>query len=173
MDAPAASAPSTSSTASPARASRLKGLSNDIPHSAFNRVASSTSPPHRFTVGDSVIISAAAETRQEWLKTPDHVARAAGGRTKRDKKGKARAVEQELEGVWQVNDGLGVGEKVAIIVGLYEDAKGEMLAKVRWFARPGAVWGHEGPEEGEEVQDVSSEISLPLQSISNACLRPV
>lgn len=168
-DPPAGAAPIESTTASPARASRLKGLSNDIPHSAFNRVdvAASTSPPVRFAVGDSVIVSAAAETRQEWLKTPDHVLRAAGGKSKRDKKGKARAKEQELEEAWQVNDGLGVGEKVAIIVGLYEDAKGEMLAKVRWLARPGAVWGHEGPEEGEEVQDVRAHASCTLSYISD------
>lgn len=176
-DAPAAPTPGTSSTASPARASRLKGLSNDIPHSAFTRVSSSssTSLPDRFSVGQAVIISAAAETRQEWLKTPDHVVRAAGGKLTRDRKGKgkARAVEELAASEWQVNDGLGVGEKVAIIVGLYEDARGEMLAKVRWFARPGAVWGHQGPEEGEEVQDVSTAASLFSLTRSDAVFRLV
>jgi hypothetical protein len=33
------------------------------------------------------------------------------------------------------------GEKVGIITRLYEDERGRKMALVRWFARPGAVWG--------------------------------
>ena len=69
-------------------------------------------------------------------------------------------------GEWRHEDGLGVGEKVAVIVGLCEDVGGRMLAKVRWFARPGAVWSGVGPEEGDEVLPVGSFFSCRWQELT-------
>lgn len=155
---PTASTSTASShpTASP-RASRTKDISNDIPHPSFTRTfhpptsSSSSAPiptpaPLTFTLGQPVVIGPGLVPNQKWLHRPARYA------PKYKAKGKAAA--REYNG-WRHEDGLGPEEKVGILVGLFEDAAGVKCARVRWLARPGAVWGEEGPVDAEEPVAVS------------------
>lgn len=93
--------------------------------------------------------------QQKWLQTPASYLKCKS--TKNKGKGnpkKGGRVEEEDATGWSHKDGLEGAERVALIIGLFEDAAGCMNARLRWFARPGAVWGEEGPEEDEKVEDV-------------------
>lgn len=53
---------------------------------------------------------------------------------------------EEYEG-WKHEDGLKGGDKVGVITRLFEDVEKRKKVLVRWFARPGAVWGPDGPDD--------------------------
>ncbi|KAK4049790.1 Origin recognition complex, subunit 1 [Microbotryomycetes sp. JL201] len=163
---------STTSTASSSpskRVSRRNGLSNETDYRAFERV--DVQQPrqgdnnnsevededqddwqltvNKFQVGDTVIVDKSFMPNQKWLHTPDYLARKSS-----PSKGKRRVhPRQEHENGWIHEDGLGTdGNKVGVITRLFQDVRGHMMAQIRWFARPGALWGIEGPPDGEELQ---------------------
>lgn len=143
--------PYPSPDTTPSRSSRTKGINNHIQHTSFNRTAS-TSQPVTFNVGDQVIISSKAPCRQKWLQTPSSIKKSIiNGKTRKAKKQVVHGINDPYEG-WQHIDGLTV-ERVAIILELYEDESEVKMVKLRWFARPGAVWGPDPQDEA--VEDVS------------------
>lgn len=98
--------------------------------------------------------------QQKWLQAPASYLKSKSTKNRAKGKGNAkrgRRVEDEEEDAtgWSHRDGLEGAERVALIIGLFEDAAGCMNATLRWFARPGAVWGEQGPEDDEKVEDVS------------------
>ncbi|GAA6063239.1 hypothetical protein JCM10212_000341 [Sporobolomyces blumeae] len=136
------------------RASRHSRISNDVEHSSFVRSTSSSSSSSaslEYKIGDAVLIDGTVKLKQKFLHPPPYLADAASNR-KKQKKGKKRTLQERDEDAyegWQHVDGLAADDKVAVITRLYEDPSGGRQALVRWFARPGAVWGPEGPDEEE------------------------
>ncbi|KAG0665810.1 Origin recognition complex, subunit 1 [Rhodotorula mucilaginosa] len=165
---------STSSTAdqqqlaSPAstptkRASRSSRISNNVDYAAFARTTEAASI--EFRVGDTVIIDHTPKLGQKFLAPPPYLVQKKKQKQSKKGKGKRRAVPMADAGgddsevddddeVWKHEDGLKAGEKVGIITRLYEDERGRKMALVRWFARPGAVWGPDGPEADEDAGPV-------------------
>lgn len=121
-------------TTTPTRATRSKAHSTETTYPSFTRALGSSS--HLFAVGDAVVLSARTPTRQRWL-----------------------APMGKHDQGWRDKASLENGEKVALIVGLYEDAAGVKMARFRWFARPESVWGGEGPKSGFEVDEVRHVLS--------------
>lgn len=151
---------SATPTSSPARASRSKGLSNNVAHTQFTRNNSVT-----YTIGDVVIIGPDAQLRQKWLGTPEHQllkssAARARARRRESTAAPSSSTAQAKQTSWYSEDGLKAGEKVGVITAMYEDASGQKMAQMRWFARPSSVWGPRGPEDGEQVQDVGAGVVL-------------
>lgn len=146
--------PSLSSTpnTTPVRASRKKGITNETAYPSFTRTSPSGNTT-TFRLGDPIIVGPSAQARQKWLQTPAYLVKPSKG-SKRARDGGV------IGGGWRHEDGLKAGQKVAVIVGLCEDVEGRKLAKVRWFARPGAVWSGEGPDDGDEVLPVRFSLSL-------------
>ncbi|GAA5822726.1 hypothetical protein JCM11251_004357 [Rhodosporidiobolus azoricus] len=148
---PAASSSSSAQLPSPQttpskRASRSSRISNDVDHPAFTRTTTRDGTAETYKVGDVVLVGEQAKLKQRFLAPPPYqVAPKTKGKGK-----KAQAAAQEAYDGWKHEDGLQAGDKVAVITRLYEDVKGRKVALVRWFARPGAVWGPDGPEEEEE-----------------------
>ncbi|GAA5894655.1 hypothetical protein JCM6882_006648 [Rhodosporidiobolus microsporus] len=138
--------PSPSSTPSK-RASRSSRISNDTDHTAFTRTHSNSSTSETFSVGDVVIVGGDAKLKQRFLAPPPYQL---APKSKAKGKGKKAQVTADAYDGWKHQDGLDAGDKVAVITRLYEDVKGRKVALVRWFARPGAVWGPDGPEEEDE-----------------------
>lgn len=140
---PTTTTPSTSTT--PTRASRTKGFNNETHYPNFTRSSPSTTLTTTFSIGDPVIIGPSLTPSAKWLQPPP-----------------SRSKSKSKKSNWSHEDGLRAKEKVGIIVGLWEDAAGLKMAKVRWFARPGAVWGGISPEEedAEDVEPVSSSLFL-------------
>lgn len=142
------------------RASRSSRISNDTDHAAFSRTSVDPSTglesTLEFRVGDTVVVSDQAKLRQKFLAPPTYlVPTKPKGKSKAKGKGKQRAQddedeEQQYDG-WRHEDGLRAGDKVAVITRLFEDVRGRMMATVRWFARPGAVWGEQGPDEDHDA----------------------
>lgn len=166
---------STSSTtdqqqlASPAstptkRASRSSRISNNVDYAAFARTTEAASI--EFRVGDTVVIDHTPKLGQKFLAPPPYLVQKKKKKQQSKKgKGKRRAdpitdaggADSEVDDddeVWRHEDGLKAGEKVGIITRLYEDERGRKMALVRWFARPGAVWGPDGPEVDEDAGPV-------------------
>ncbi|GAA5848114.1 hypothetical protein JCM8547_004414 [Rhodosporidiobolus lusitaniae] len=146
--------PSPPSTPSK-RASRSSGTSNDTDHAHFTRTStdSSSGLSHsvQFSIGDVVVVGADAKLKQKFLAPSPYLVQT------KVKKGKGKKAHQQQQAEykgWKHEDGLQGGDKVAVITRLYEDVRGRKMALVRWFARPGAVWGPEEPDEDEEVGDV-------------------
>ncbi|GAA5938692.1 hypothetical protein JCM3775_001963 [Rhodotorula graminis] len=142
------------------RASRSSRISNDTDHRAFTRTsldpATGLESSVEFRIGDTVVVNELAKLKQKFLAPPPYlVPRKTASRTKA--KGKAKATvtpddddEAEDEDNWRHEDGLRAGDKVAVITRLFEDVRGRKMAMVRWFARPGAVWGEQGPDEDHD-----------------------
>lgn len=116
-----------------------------------------------------------ARLKQKFLATPPYVVdeEATKGRGRDGKKGKGSKGKdrEEYEG-WTHEDGLKAGEKVAVITRLFEDVRGRKNALVRWFARPGAVWGPEEPDEEEEAGQVLPVRFFFLSLVSFVSSRP-
>ncbi|BGP22671.1 origin recognition complex subunit 1 [Rhodotorula toruloides] len=157
----AADSPSAPTTPSK-RASRSSRISNDTDYRSFTRSTSvgGTETTVEFRVGDTVVVGADAKLKQKFLAPPAWQVEVKGkGKGKKGKgKGKKRSQDEddedeEPEG-WRHEDGLNVGDKVAVITRLFEDVRGRKMALVRWFARPGAVWGPDGPDEDDDAGDV-------------------
>lgn len=154
------SLPSPANT--PTRASRTKGIANETPYTSFVR-RSPNNHETTFSVGDTVIIGPHATTRQKFLAPPPYLHGPTAGK-KTSKKARADAYEG-----WRHEDGLESKEKVGVIVGLFEDtARDTMMARVRWFARPGAVWDADGPEaeDVEEPHPVGPPYSLMREELT-------
>ncbi|SCV74696.1 BQ2448_7725 [Microbotryum intermedium] len=148
---------STAGPSTPTRASRNNGLSNLARYDHFIRTSSS-GQSKRFSVGETVIIGQGAVMRQKWLQVPDHQVELARTMAKAKGKGKTQSSasprkQPHDKPTWFSEDGLQPHDKVGIIVDLYSDERERMMAKVRWFARPSAVWGADGPAEDETVDD--------------------
>jgi hypothetical protein len=142
----------------PTRASRTKGITNDVAYSSFTRTPA-RGPAVTYELGDAVVVGPSFVPRQKWLGIPASFKRVPS-KSKGKGKGKAkRATVEEVDDGWSHEDGLAAGEKVALIVGLYEDVVGRKMGKLRWLARPGAVWSADGPVEGEEVDPVGPSLS--------------
>ncbi|GAA5867823.1 hypothetical protein JCM1840_003456 [Sporobolomyces johnsonii] len=150
-------ASTSSSLPSPAttptkRASRHNRISNDVDHPSFARTR--TDPDSDFTVeyriGDAVVVNDEVKLKQKFLHPPAYLASSSAKKGKGRGRGKKRAADED-EGYtgWRHEDGLKAGDKVAVITRLFEDVRGRKMALVRWFARPGAVWGEDGPDEDE------------------------
>lgn len=146
------------------RASRSSRISNNVDYAAFARTTEAASI--EFRVGDTVIIDHSPKLGQKFLAPPPYLVQKKGKKQQSKKgKGKRRAdptadavgddseVDDDDE-VWKHEDGLKAGEKVGIITRLYEDERGRKMTLVRWFARPGAVWGPDGPEADEDAGPV-------------------
>lgn len=144
------------------RASRSSRISNNVDYAAFARTTEAASI--EFRVGDTVIIDHTPKLGQKFLAPPPYLVQKKRKQSKKCK-GKRRAdpVADAVGGisevgdddeVWRHEDGLKAGEKVGIITRLYEDERGRKMALVRWFARPGAVWGPDGPEADEDADPV-------------------
>ncbi|KAI5477041.1 origin recognition complex subunit 1 [Pseudohyphozyma bogoriensis] len=157
---PSGSSSLPSPTTTPTRVSRAtakEGITNDRPYPSFLRQPA-RGPSIQFSIGDTVLI-VGAPARQKFLQPPDRLVKLKGAKGKAGKgKGKAkkRSVaedDDDDDGIWKHDDGLDHLPKatVGIIIGLFEDVTGQMRARVRWFARPGAVWKMDGPEEGEDL----------------------
>ncbi|GAA5979203.1 hypothetical protein JCM11641_008460 [Rhodosporidiobolus odoratus] len=132
------------------RASRSSRTSNDTDYSAFTRTiqdAGGFDHTATYRIGDSVIVNSHAKLKQKFLSIPTYLV------PPKKVKGKKQQPQDEYDG-WRHEDGLQPGDKVAVITRLFEDVRGRKMALVRWFARPGAVWGPEGPEEDEAAGDV-------------------
>ncbi|GAA6012094.1 hypothetical protein JCM11491_001748 [Sporobolomyces phaffii] len=138
------------------RASRHNRISNDVEHSSFVRtitpaaedddLASST----EYRIGDAVIVDGSVKLKQKFLHPPLYQFDPAATRT--TAKGRSKKQQTDVAAAyegWKHEDGLAAGDKVGVITRLYEDVRGVKMALVRWFARPGAVWGPEGPEDDE------------------------
>lgn len=156
------SAPATPSK----RASRSSRISNDTDYRSFTRstCVGGTETTVEFRVGDTVVVGADAKLKQKFLAPPSWQVEAKGkGKGKKGKgRGKKRSQDDEEDGEpegWRHEDGLNAGDKVAVITRLFEDVRGRKMALVRWFARPGAVWGPDGPDEDDDAGDV-----LPVRS---------
>lgn len=164
----------------PSRASRTKKFINQIQYDSFERKNKNGIDSVKFVIGSAVIISEKAPLRQKWLLIPDYLARSKAYNNKRNnnknnknKKNKNKEIDQDVEneddarytkrreGDWFHEDGLKGGERIAIITGFFENEEGIMMVQLRWFARPGAVWGEQGPVEEETVEPVSYH-SFPL-----------
>ncbi|SGY83361.1 BQ5605_C009g05632 [Microbotryum silenes-dioicae] len=151
---------SVAGPSTPTRASRNNGLSNLARYSHFIRTSSS-GQPNRFCVGETVVIGQGAVMKQKWLQVPEHQIERSRAIVKAMAKGKGRAQmtassrkqQPRAEASWFSEDGLGPHDKVGTIVDLYSDERERMMANVRWFARPSAVWGGDGPPEDEIVDD--------------------
>ncbi|GAA6050067.1 hypothetical protein JCM3770_001353 [Rhodotorula araucariae] len=135
------------------RASRSSGVSNDVDHAAFERTSVDPSTglasTLEFRVGDTVVIGEQAKLKQKFLAPPTYLLPAKKAKGKQ----RARAADgnaEALDGHWRHEDGLRPGDKVAVITRLFEDVRGRKMATVRWFARPGAVWGEHGPDEDHD-----------------------
>ncbi|BGO89446.1 hypothetical protein NBRC10512_006633 [Rhodotorula toruloides] len=151
------SAPATPSK----RASRSSRISNDTDYRSFTRstCVGGTETTVEFRVGDTVVVGADAKLKQKFLAPPSWQVEAKGkGKGKKGKgRGKKRSQDDEEDGEpegWRHEDGLNAGDKVAVITRLFEDVRGRKMALVRWFARPGAVWGPDGPDEDDDAGDV-------------------
>ncbi|KAM0790306.1 hypothetical protein ACM66B_005607 [Microbotryomycetes sp. NB124-2] len=148
------------------RVSRRNGLSHETDYRAFERVDvqhyNDTADDdqyeqepdvvtlNKFQIGDTVIIDKTYIANQKWLHAPEYLCTKKSSRSKR--RGKAVEINND-DCSWTHEDGLGMDDlKVGVITRLFQDVKDEMMAQVRWFARPGAIWGHEGPPEGEELR---------------------
>ncbi|BGP45913.1 Origin recognition complex, subunit 1 [Rhodotorula kratochvilovae] len=150
-NARSAQLPSPSTTPTK-RASRSSGVSNDVDHAAFERTAVDPNTGFaltlEFRVGDTVVVGEHAKLKQKFLAPPTYLV------PPKKTKGKQRARdahdEEAHEGHWRHEDGLRPGDKVAVITRLFEDVRGRKMATVRWFARPGAVWGEHGPDEDHD-----------------------
>ncbi|BGP18742.1 Origin recognition complex, subunit 1 [Rhodosporidiobolus nylandii] len=155
---PLASTSTSAAVASPStpskRASRSSRVSNDTDYAAFTRTvtdpASGFDNATEFRIGDAVVVGADAKLKQKFLGAPLY-------QLEQKKKGKGKKKQEQqqqpYEG-WRHEDGLEGGDKVAVITRLFEDVRGRKMALVRWFARPGAVWGPDGPEGDDEVEEV-------------------
>jgi len=138
----------------PTRASRTKGITNERTFSSFKRTLPSGNEV-TFAVGDAVIVGGTYGARQKWLQPPEWVL------WQEKKKGRGKR-DDTMANAWKHEDGLPSKDKVGIIVGLVEDVSGKMLAKVRWFARPGALWSLQGPdEEYDDLLPVRPVLLLP------------
>ncbi|BGP53848.1 hypothetical protein JCM8202_006043 [Rhodotorula sphaerocarpa] len=137
------------------RASRASRISNDVDYAAFTRTNEAATV--EFRIGDTVIVDETPRLGQKFLAPPSYLMKK---RRKKPAKGKRKAdaagatEEEEAESCWKHEDGLGAGDKVAVVTRLFEDERGRMMALVRWFARPGAVWGSEGPDQDDEAGQV-------------------
>ncbi|GAA5966817.1 hypothetical protein JCM21900_006099 [Sporobolomyces salmonicolor] len=155
-------ASTSSSLPSPAltptkRASRHNRISNDVDHPSFSRTR--TGPDSDLTIeyriGDAVVVSDEVKLKQKFLHPPPYLVSSSAkkGKGKGKGRGKKRAADGDEgdEGYtgWKHQDGLKAGDKVAVVTRLFEDVRGRKMALVRWFARPGAVWGEDGPDEDE------------------------
>ncbi|GJN88674.1 hypothetical protein Rhopal_001640-T1 [Rhodotorula paludigena] len=137
------------------RASRSSGLNNETDHTAFAR-----SSGEQYSVGDTVIVNEHAKLKQKFLAPPAYLASTkpvkSRSKAKGKGKGKARADEHDDDVAdapgWRHEDGLEAGDKVAVITRLFEDVRGRKMAVVRWFARPGAVWSDEGPDDEHNAE---------------------
>ncbi|GAA6023834.1 hypothetical protein JCM10207_005390 [Rhodosporidiobolus poonsookiae] len=145
--------PSPSSTPSK-RASRSSRISNDTDYAAFTRTTvdndTGLDTAAEFRIADAVVVGEQAKLKQKFLAPPIYQEEQRG--KARKGKGKKKAPQAQYDG-WTHEDGLQAGDKVAVITRLFEDVRGKKMALVRWFARPGSVWGKEGPDEdaGEDV----------------------
>lgn len=141
---------STTDSRSPSkRASRHNRISNEIEHFSYTR-RTTGGDTTEYRVGDAVIVDDTVKLKQKFLHPPLYQIEP---QTKTKSRGKGKKkVEvvpaEDYEG-WKHEDGLAAGEKVAVITRLFEDVRGVKMALVRWFARPGAVWGPEGPQDDE------------------------
>ncbi|KAK4048492.1 Origin recognition complex, subunit 1 [Microbotryomycetes sp. JL221] len=154
-------------TTTPQRVSRRNGLSNETDYKVFERVYSSMNQNqelarnedvHRFMIGDTVIVDKTCQPRQKWLHAPDYLRWQQLSRRNNKKRRQLvddpSATRTRESDEWKHVDGLGCdGDKVAVITRLFQDVSGQMKAQVRWFARPGAIWGQEGPPDGEHVKE--------------------
>ncbi|GAA5933067.1 origin recognition complex subunit 1 [Sporobolomyces koalae] len=130
------------------RASRHLGISNQVDHSSFIRTitasdSSGDSNTTEYRIGDVVIVDESVTLKQKFLHPPLYQAPAP------KRKRKQPLNEGDDYSGWRHEDQLERGDKVAVITRLYEDVNLDKLALVRWFARPGAVWGPEGPDDDE------------------------
>lgn len=163
------------------RASRASRISNDVDYAAFTRTNEAATV--EFRIGDTVIVDETPRLGQKFLAPPSYLMKK---RREKPAKGKRKAdaagatEEEEAESCWKHEDGLGAGDKVAVVTRLFGDERGRMMALVRWFARPGAVWGSEGPDQDDEAGQVlpvrtvprtSSAHSLPLSLPEHSCLQ--
>lgn len=144
--APSLRVPSAPDT--PTRASRTRKSTSETTYTSFVR-RSPNARDTTFSVGDTVIIGPHATTRHKFLGTPPYL--------------HVRNAKKPYEG-WRHEDGLEPKEKVGLIVALFEDT--EMVARVRWFARPGAVWDKDGPQD-EDVEEPVPVCSPPPSSRRN------
>ncbi|GAA5904632.1 hypothetical protein JCM8208_004835 [Rhodotorula glutinis] len=154
---PLVPSPVTTTTTPTKRASRSSRISNDTDHPAFTRTSldpdTGLESSLEFRVGDTVVVNELAKLKQKFLAPPSYlVPQKKHSRTKAKGKGKAVAQQDEDEDDdnWRHEDGLRAGDKVAVITRLFEDVRGRKMAMVRWFARPGAVWGEQGPDEDHD-----------------------
>ncbi|GAA5951775.1 hypothetical protein JCM3765_003115 [Sporobolomyces pararoseus] len=145
--------PTPSASESPLkRASRHNRISNEIEHSSFTRTRTDTGESERtdYKIGDAVLVDDTVKLKQKFLHPPLYQlpppTTSKGGKGKRKKA--ELVLAEEYEG-WRHEDGLSSGDKVAVITRLFEDVRGTKMALVRWLARPGAVWGPEGPQDDE------------------------
>lgn len=149
--------PATSPSATPTkRASRASKISNDVDYTAFARTTEAATI--EFRVGDTVIIDDSPKLGQKFLAPPSYLLRDRKKKKQSRGKGKQKAVDQDADededDCWRHEDGLRAGDRVAIITRLFEDERGQKRALVRWFARPGAVWGPDGPDADEQAGQV-------------------
>jgi hypothetical protein len=165
--------PIASTSESPSkRASRHNRISNEIEHFSFKRRHTLANGDDdggitfEYRVGDSVLVNDSIKMKQKFLHPPPYQMPTPTA-TKSRSQGKKKAVQTteaaNYEG-WRHEDGLESGDKIALITRLYEDVRGTKMALVRWFARPGAVWGPEGPQDDE----VGSK-TLPVSSPTSLC----
>ncbi|GAA6029380.1 hypothetical protein JCM8097_003646 [Rhodosporidiobolus ruineniae] len=148
-----AALPSPASTPTK-RASRSSRISNDTDHRSFRRTTldddTGLDTTVDFTIGDIVVVGEQAKLKQKFLHPPPYLVPLKQGKGK----GKRKQVQQDTYEGWTHEDGLKPGDKVAVITRLFEDVRGRKCATVRWFARPGAVWGPDDPPEEEEAAQV-------------------
>ncbi|GAA5911697.1 origin recognition complex subunit 1 [Sporobolomyces salmoneus] len=141
--------PTTDSRSPSKRASRHNRISNEIEHFAYTRRTTGGDTTD-YRVGDAVIVDDTVKLKQKFLHPPLYQIEAQTNSKSRGKgKKKVEAVPADDYEGWKHEDGLTAGEKVAVITRLFEDVRGVKMALVRWFARPGAVWGPEGPQDDE------------------------
>lgn len=93
------------------RQSRSSGLLSKN-YESFTRTLSNHESIE-FKVGDGVVLAQDTPTRQRWLGIP------------------SKKLSSKIG-----SDGLRQLEKVAIIIGLYEDERDVKMARLRWFVRP-------------------------------------
>jgi len=172
----------TSSDESPSkRASRHNKISNEVEYSSFTRTTTTTrtkpnNPPSSSTtsteyrIGDCIILQSKISENHKFLRPPIYQLPPKPIRPSKKGKEKKKVVEEEHQG-WKHEDGLQGSDKVGVITRLFEDVGNEKKALVRWFARPGAVWGEDGPDEealGGQTLPVSSLETLSSSSSSSS-----
>ncbi|GAA5889888.1 hypothetical protein JCM16303_001490 [Sporobolomyces ruberrimus] len=149
--------PSTTRDSPTKRASRHSRISNEIEHFSFKRTSSTPSRDEETTeyrIGDAVLVDDSVKLKQKFLHPPLYQlsstsSSSTNSKLKGNKKNKAVRDKVEEYTGWKHQDGLKSGDKVAVITRLYQDVRGTKMALVRWFARPGAVWGESGPQDDE------------------------